>query len=314
MSQNLGRLERIALRDIWKTEDQDFTPWLAEEENLAVLGETLGMELELKAQEKHVGPFRADILCVNADDASYVLVENQLEKTNHAHLGQLMTYAAGLHTVAIVWIAEKFTDEHQAAMNWLNEITDTKFRFFGLEIELWRIGNSLAAPKFNIVAKPNDWSRSIVKSVEQGDWTPAQKLYYEFWDYFCKYLHKDNPSGRPRTPPAQHWMSFAIGRVGAKLVGLLRSSDNRIGVRFQTEDENKEIFYDLLRPQKEEIEAELGFSLDWKRLDGRRYAQASYFREADLEDRSQWEDYCEWMKIHLDKLDEVFRPRVNKCP
>ena len=311
MSQNLGRLERIALRDIWKTEDQDFTPWLAKEENLAVLGETLGMELELKAQEKHVGPFRADILCVDTDDASYVLVENQLEKTNHSHLGQLMTYAAGLHTVTIVWIAEKFTDEHQAAMNWLNEITDTKFRFFGLEIELWRIGNSLAAPKFNIVSKPNDWSRSIVKSVEQGDWTPAQKLYYGFWDYFSKYLVKDDPSSSPRAPFAQSWMIFGVGRTGTSLFGILKFVDNKIGVRFQTGGEKKEAFYDLLYSQKEEIEAELGFSLDWKRMDGKKYSQVSYLQDANLADNSQWEDYCGWIKIHLDKLDEVFRPRVK---
>ena len=277
-SQDLGRLQKVALRDVWPDEARNFTPWLAEEGNLAILGDTLGMDLELKAQEKSVGPFQADILCINADDSSHVLIENQLERTDHRHLGQLMTYAAGLHTVVIVWIAERFTDEHQAAMNWLNEITDTKFHFFGLEIELWRIGNSLAAPKFNIVAKPNDWSRSVARSVRQEDWTKSQKLYYEFWDCFCRYLHKNDPSGRPRTPPVQSWMDFGIGRVGAKVIGILSSSDNRIGVRFQTEGENNKVFYDLLHSQKEEIESELGFAPDhWKRLDDTKYAQVSYY-------------------------------------
>ena len=120
---NLGRLKRIDdLREVWKTEAQDFTPWLAKEENLTLLGETLNLELELEAVEKDVGPFRADILCRDIDDDSLVLVENQVERTDHRHLGQILTYAAGLNTVTIVWVAKSFTDEHRAALDWLNEI------------------------------------------------------------------------------------------------------------------------------------------------------------------------------------------------
>jgi len=128
----LGRLERVDLREIWLSEAQDFTPWLARPENLSVLAETLGMELELEAQEQAVGPFRADLLCKDLDSDKWVLVENQLERTDHRHLGQLMTYAAGLKAVSIVWIAASFTEEHRAALDWLNEITDESFEFFGL--------------------------------------------------------------------------------------------------------------------------------------------------------------------------------------
>lgn len=164
---DLGRLERVALRDIWTTEAQDFTPRLAQPENLAVLSETLNMDLETVGQEESVGPFRADILCRNTLDYSWALIENQLERTDHSHLGQLLTYAAGLQTVTIVWVAATFTDEHRAALDWLNEITDERFRFFGLEVDLWRIGNSPTAPKFNIVAKPNEWTRSVGKSTRR---------------------------------------------------------------------------------------------------------------------------------------------------
>ena len=156
----LGRLKQVELRDIWGNEAQHFTPWLAAEENLSVLADTLDMELELEDQEMDVGQFRADILCKNADGGSWVLIENQLERTDHRHLGQLLTYAAGLHAVTICWIAKNFTEEHRATLDWLNEITDGRFQFFGLEIEVWKIGNSLPAPKFNVVSKPNDWSRS----------------------------------------------------------------------------------------------------------------------------------------------------------
>ena len=160
----LGRLTRVDLREIWETEAVDFTPWLAQEDNLVILGETLGISLELEAQEKDVGRFRADILCKNKSNGSWVLIENQLDRTDHSHLGQLLTYASGLEAVTIVWIAYPFTDEHRSTLDWLNKITDEKFRFFGLEVELWRIGDSPAAPKFNVVSKPNDWSRSVAQA------------------------------------------------------------------------------------------------------------------------------------------------------
>jgi hypothetical protein len=156
---SLGRLEKVDLRDIWTTEATDFTPWLARQENLAVLGETLGIELELEAQERAVGPFRADILCKDIGTDRWVLIENQLERTDHVHLGQLLTYASGLEAVTIIWIAARFTEEHRSTLDWLNRITDESFRFFGLEVELWRIGTSAAAPKFNIVSKPSACDR-----------------------------------------------------------------------------------------------------------------------------------------------------------
>ena len=159
----LGRLTSVDLREIWTSESGDFTPWLASEENLTVLGDTLDLELELEAQEKAVGPFRADILCRDMGSNALVLIENQLERTDHGHLGQLLTYASGLEAATIVWIAGRFNEEHRATLDWLNAITEERFRFFGLEVELWRIGSSLAAPKFNIVSKPNDWSRSVAR-------------------------------------------------------------------------------------------------------------------------------------------------------
>ncbi|MCU0858458.1 MAG: hypothetical protein MUC65_08670 [Pontiellaceae bacterium] len=130
---NLGRLKKVELRDVWKSEAQDFTPWLAREENLELLGDAIGLELELEAVEKDVGPFRADILCKETASDSWVLVENQVERTDHNHLGQIITYAAGLSAVTIVWVAKRFTDEHRAALDWLNEITGENISFFGLE-------------------------------------------------------------------------------------------------------------------------------------------------------------------------------------
>ena len=155
----LERLKKIDLRKAWKSEDQEFTPWLAGEENLELLGDTIGIELELVGREKDMGPFRADILCKNVEDDSWVLIENQIEKTDHKHLGQLMTYAAGLQAATIIWIASRFTEEHRKYLDWLNEITDKRFKFFGLEIELFQIGNSTYAPRFNVISMPNNWGK-----------------------------------------------------------------------------------------------------------------------------------------------------------
>ena len=154
MSKQLGRLKKVELREGWVSEAADFTPWLAQDDNLALLGETIGIELELESQEKEVGPFRADILCKDTTTDQWVLIENQLERTDHTHLGQLLTYASGLNAVSIVWIAERFTEEHRATLDWLNEHTDEKINLFGLEIELWQIGDSAIAPKFNVVCHP----------------------------------------------------------------------------------------------------------------------------------------------------------------
>lgn len=179
---NLGRLQRVDLREAWLGEATYFTPWLAREENLALLGDTIGLELELEATEKNVGPFRADILCKDTATNSYVLIENQLERTDHSHLGQLLTYAAGLKAVTIVWIAAQITEEHRAALDWLNEVTTESVNFFGLEIELWRIGESQRAPKFNVVSQPNDWTEAVRGNTgPTANPSDSQQLYREYW-------------------------------------------------------------------------------------------------------------------------------------
>ena len=177
-TKQLGRLQQIRdIKKYWEREATDFTPWLAKNENLSLLGDTIGIDLELEAQEKNVGPFRADILCRDTANSQWVLIENQLEKTDHTHLGQLITYAAGLHAVTIVWLSARFTDQHRSAIDWLNEITNESFSFFGLEIELWKVDDSLPAPKFNIVSKPNDWSKTVSSTKKIGSSKAAHMAF-----------------------------------------------------------------------------------------------------------------------------------------
>ena len=148
------RFRRVELRDIWPHEAQDFTPWLAE--NLVFLAEVLDMDLELEATEKRVGDFRADIVCWNRVDNSRVIIENQFEKSNHQHLGKVLTYAAGLDAATIIWIAEELRPEHRDVLNWLNRNTPVKLQFFGVEITVFQIAESPYAPEFKVVTVTNN--------------------------------------------------------------------------------------------------------------------------------------------------------------
>lgn len=311
---DLGRLEKIDLRDIWRTEDQDFTPWLAREDNIALLADTLGLELEVEAQEKEVGPFRADILCKDLRNDSWILIENQLERTDHRHLGQLITYAAGLKAVTIVWVAATFTDEHRAALDWLNTVTDDNFRFFALEVELWKIGSSLAAPKFNIVSKPNEWSKTVgaaTRRIETEALTETKQMQLAFWEA----LHSDLQSHsriRTQKPRPQHWTNLPIGRSGMRLGAILNSKEERIGVELYLSDENAQAYFRELESAKAEIEQELGFEVIWMALPEKRACRILVYKYGcPLEDQMHWPDYRAWLTGRLEDFDRVFRPRVK---
>ena len=313
---DLGRLTRVDLREAWESEDSEFTPWLAQDENISILSETLDMELEVEAQEKNVGPFRADILCRDANSAdhdSWVLIENQLERTDHTHLGQLMTYAAGLQTVTIIWVAQRFTDEHRAALDWLNEITDERFRFFGLEVELWKIGDSPAAPNFNIVSKPNEWSRVVgaAKASTKGD-SERGALYRRYWTELSERLVKRNSPVSSKQPQPQQWMDFAIGRTDFWLAAMLRRKERRVSVYLGLRGSDAVPHLELLRQDRDTIEAALGDALQWRHLDKSCQILLVNPREADLDDPADWGWQQEWLADTLEKFNRELRPRVAK--
>lgn len=309
---SLGSLKKVDVRHIWQTEAQHFTPWLAQ--NLDILAETLDMELEIEAQEKNVGPFRADILCRDTLDKSWVLIENQLERTDHLHLGQLLTYASGLKAVTIIWVSTHFTEEHRSALDWLNNITDDQFKFFGLEVELWQIGDSPVAPKFNIVSKPNDWSRSVgqaARQIETGTLTDIKAAQLEFWTQLAEKL-KENSYIRPQKPMPQHWAVFRIGRSGFHMSGLHNTRDKCIGVELYINHQNAKDFYNQLYAQKNDIEAEIGHELIWKELPNKSASRIIlYLRNVDPMDRSRWDEYQDWLIKYIEAFDRAFRNRIR---
>ena len=311
----LSKIEKVALRDCWESEAGDFTPWLASEENIALLADALGMnELEVKGQEEHVGPFRADILCVDPGTDKYVLIENQLEKTDHNHLGQIMTYAAGLDAVTIIWIAERFTEEHRAAIDWLNRITDKEFNFFGVEITLLKIGDSLAAPMFNVIAKPNGWSKDVRSSQSSGEGRSDGEIFkYDYWSAFVEYMN-NNPSKlfRTQSPSHDHWMNIAIGKGSMHISLLVNTREQKATIQLYLWDDAEKKYFDAIVKYKDEAEASIGHALTWRRLDGKKASTIDLYRKCDLSSESGREEIFGWYKEYTEKFITFFKPIIKK--
>lgn len=311
----LSRLEEVELREIWPDEAQNFTPWLAEEENLDLLSETLDMELELEGQELNVGDFRADILCRNTEDDSRVLIENQLERTDHNHLGQILTYSAGLDIHTVIWIARRFREEHRAALDRLNEITNENFQCFGIEVKVWQIGNSARAPQFEIVSSPNDWSRTVSQDTQRAASRdlPKTKLQQEkFWIELRDYMNQKGCQLQCPTPGPWNYLMFGIGRVGFSMDPWLGKQKREIGIRLYVKGQNATAHFRLLQEKREEIEREFGESLEWEELPGRKSSRISLRKEnTDPEDETDWPNQHEWFASKLELFDKVFRPRIK---
>ena len=318
-TKTLGRLERVDLRDAWPGEASDFTPWLARAESLSLLGDTIGISLELEAQEQSVGPFRADILCKNVSNDQWVLIENQLEKTDHTHLGQVITYAAGLKADTIVWVAARFRDEHRAAIDWLNEYTDRHFNFFALEVELWRIGDSPVAPKFNIICEPNDWSRQVAQGASELDLSETDLLQLDFWTDFNNVLASRETSFNARKPRPQHWMGWNTGLKGvgvfavARRRGLVKGSDNsdELGVDLVLNGEDAKMVFVHLEKLKPELQEVLGPDLVWENRDSVRTCRIRILKSVDLQNRDLWNSYHEWLLDNLERFRDAFTQRVR---
>ena len=311
----LGLLERVDVKDVWSHEAQDFTPWLAKEENLKLLGEALDIDLAPSAEEQPVGPYRADILAKRTDtpDEHFVLIENQLEKTDHSHLGQLMTYAAGLKAATVVWIAARFTAEHRAALDWLNEITAPQFAFFGLEIELWRIAGSPQAPKFNVVAQPNEFVRAVGGTVDEAVGKTKQ-VQQRYWAALSDVLIARKGGVRPQKPLPQHWTSFAAGRSGTWLGASVDTRGKKISVEFAIRGPEGKVWYDQIEAQKANVEAAISSSLSWERLPNRKMSRVAAYLAADPMDESDWSRQHTWLAENLESFKRIFGPMAKKLP
>ncbi len=314
MSEELGELRRVNLRTYWANEAAEFTPWLAAEENIAKLGEALGIDLEVESTEVAAGPYSADILARDTVTGDYVIIENQLGKTDHDHLGKAITYAAVLNASAVVWIAGQFTDEHKKSLDWLNDSTTEESSYFGVVVELWQIDESSPAVRFNVISRPAGLARkSVATRASAKPLTDDQKLQHEWWIAFHDALLEKGVVRSAQTPRPQYWFDVALGRTGFHLSNTASVWKEEIGVRFYIWNKvNAEVALEQLEAQRQEIEQEIGETLQWDPNPQARDKTIKIVRTADLRSKDEWPGYLDWMVDMTAKFIAAFAPRVKE--
>ncbi len=311
----LAKFERVDLREVWANEAADFTPWLAE--NLSELGRVLGLDLELQAQEAPVGGCSLDLLVRDVEGGGEVVFENQLGTTDHSHLGQLITYAAGFDARVAVWIAREFKSEHREALDLLNRRTGEDTQFFGVEVELWKIDGSRPAPKFRLVAFPNEWrKRTATATGATAGVSPRRERYRQFFQRLMDTLREEHRFTNARSAQPQSWYHFSAGHARRIqwAVAFGQGGKVRVGIYIDSVggDWNKRLF-DSLHEQSASVESESGEPLEWERLDDRRASRVSTVRSGSIDDADDpLDETRKWMAERLLKFREVFRPRLEE--
>ena len=311
MGTDLGILKKVIIRKKWPDEASDFTPWLAREENIEMLSLALGLELQVENIEVSVGPYFADILAKDAGTDRYVVIENQLKRTNHDHLGKLITYGSVLDASANVWITSEFTEEHKKALDWLNDYTSDEISFYGVILELWQIDDSKPAVRFNVISKPADIMRQTAITKASENLTDTKRLQLEFWTQFREKLSKlkEIPSVQSARP--QYWFDVSLGRSGIHLSNTANTFDNKIGVRVYIGNKVANVALPQLLQMKEEIEAEIGEKLEWDPNPENLDKTIGLKRDADLTKRENWEEYLDWLTDMTIKFRKTFSKRVK---
>lgn len=310
MSKALGKLERVGLGSQWPKEEPNLTPWLASEDGLRLLSEELKMDLVVEGTEVPVGPFSADIVAKDVSSDSRVVIENQYGKTDHDHLGKAITYASGLEAKVIVWIAETFTDEHRRALDYLNETAVPDLLFFGLEMELWKIGDSLPAPYFKVVSSPNDFLGAVKR--EKSLLAGGDPLYQEFWTAFKDYCQEDQSTLRLVKPRPQSWMFLSIGRAGFHIALTASKQKGNVGCElFIDGAANAKKAFEKLESHKQAIEAITG-PLEWQKLPTRGGCRIAMPKiDVDLENDAAWKPAFTQLRRDAEKLFEALRDPIR---
>ncbi len=341
---NLGRLEKIDLATYWQTEASDFIPWLIQDENLTLLGDTIQRELQVVLDAAQVEELQSDLLCRDVQTGGWVLIGNQLNPSDEKHLGRLLTYAADIDASAVVWISSQFSQEHRTTLNWLNRITQPTIQFFGLEIELWRIGDAAMAARFNLVTQvketqvkdPDQLSinqpianHSIAEQPEttaktetaQPEESPeavpeplsdTQQQNLDFWTDLCNQLERRGSIVKPGAPVTEDHISFAIGRAGFRLYVSIDREASCLDAGLSYSGVDTQPYFHLLLEQQDTIEADLGIPIDWSNdSDGQTFAVYCSHHEIDLDEPNHWPAHIEWACNALEQLHGTFSERIK---
>lgn len=301
----LGKMKKIKdLRSVWKNEPKNFSKWLSEEENLNLLGNEIGVDITLDQLESRVGDFSVDILATEVDTNKKIIIENQLEDTNHDHLGKIITYASGKNAEIIIWIVKRAREEHRKAIEWLNDNIDAKISFFLVEIELWQIDNSPLAPHFNVIERPNDWAKNV-KNLESLSET--KQLQYKFWQAFCDYAFKRDDMEREfsqRKTHPQHWYTLGVPGKQYTINTAVNTQKKQISVDIYIPND-KNFFHEILN-EKQKIENMFGRSLEW--IEAGKDCRIVAKKNVDIKnsfDNNNWNQLFDWLITTSLKMKEI---------
>lgn len=318
---NLGKLEKINdIRSVWPNEARSFTPWLAKTENISQLAEAIGYGsdgLEVLKVEENVGAFFADIVARDtlAAEGGLVLIENQFGRTNHDHLGKIITYAAGLaegldYVRTVIWIAEHLREEHRAALDWLNRNTRREIGFFGIEIELWQIADSAPAPRFSVVSRPNDWLRE--DPAVDAELTDLRKLYIRYWDALGSTIRTQKSPLKPQKGLPQQWANFSIGRANFALSALAAEQNGTIRAELAMTGPTGKLAFAQLLSHRAHIDEAYGSDLDWDEMEGRKQTRISEtLADVDIWNEADWPRQHQWLTERLGRLYHTFHTRIR---
>lgn len=303
----LVKQKQISPRKMWPNEQLDFTPWLVE--HIEELGEKIGMDLEVLGREVSVGPYSADILAKDIGSNDYVVIENQLEKTNHDHLGKSITYASALNAKTIVWIATDFTEEHKKAFDWLNDNTNEDLAFWAIQLELWQVGEDTASMRFNIVCRPNSDIKTIkTKSNSESETT---KLQLEYWTKFRNKLLDTKKFSSLHTPRPQYWFDVALGKSGICLSNTCNAQKSIVGVRVYISSKLVDTFLPALLARKAEINKALGCEPEWDPNPNAIDKTIGIQYQTDLSDPAKVEEALDWQVKQTLIFREVFTKEIK---
>lgn len=316
----LGKLEKVRVRDAWPDEARNFTPWLAGD-GLALLGEELGVDLKVIRKEHPVGRYSLDLLATQEGldndqaEAQLIVIENQFGSTDHDHLGKLLTYASGVGEESqgaktVIWIAEDFKEEHRRAIDWLNEVSQSGVRFYAVQLELYRIGNSDAAPSLNILVRPNEVLRARREAPNELNASSERNLFYvEYWTAYKAYCADKGAIFSLQTPRPDYWISSSLGRSGVHISFIANRRDKWIGCELLIRDVSPESTFRKLEIDRNEIDPQIP-GLKWE-LTSVKSAKLHLVRPEIPSDKSQWSQQFEWLFEQGEKFYKVFAPRLR---
>ena len=305
----IGKLTEVDVRDLWKHEQYDFSNWLAKEENIKLLDDEIGLTLMDINKEVYIGSYRCDLVAKDETTGQIVIIENQLEATNHDHLGKIIMYAAGLDAKTIIWIVKEAREEHKAAIEWLNNNSSEEIGFFLIELHAYKINDSLPAPMFKVVEKPNNFTKTSKQNYSDKELNRSQNERLMFWEEFNTVIVSKGKPFSVRKPTTDHWYDVAIGTSEAHLAINLVNKENKIVLELYILD-NKNLF-DHIYEDKEKIENTLQMSFSWERLDGKKASRIKHdVLGLDFSDHSNYPQLMDECIEKILKMRDVFKKYV----